>query len=92
MLLISHAPASALQAVLAALILFLPCALLLPAWLASRRTPRPDKAWPLAQGISLLALLTALVLLQLLRLPLQAHSLAVDPSNHIAQIKKIQLR
>ena len=61
MLLISHAPASALQAALAVLILFLPCALLLPAWLASRRAPRPDKAWPLAQGISLLALLAALL-------------------------------
>jgi NAD(P)H-quinone oxidoreductase subunit 5 len=61
MLLTSHAPASALQAALAALILFLPFALLLPAWLASRRAPRPGTAWPLAQGISLLSLLAALL-------------------------------
>ena len=55
------APASALQAALSALILFLPCALLLPAWLASRQAPRHDKAWSLAQGISLLTLLAALL-------------------------------
>ena len=61
MLLTSHIPASALQAVLAALILFLPCTLLLPAWLASRRASTISKAWPLAQGISLLALLAALL-------------------------------
>ena len=59
MLLTSHVPASALQAVLAALILLLPCSLLLPAWLASRGTARHARAWPLAQGISLLALLAA---------------------------------
>ena len=61
MLPISHVPASALQAALAALILFLPCALLLPVWLASRRAARPAMAWQLAQGISLLGLLAALL-------------------------------
>ena len=61
MLLNSFAPTSTLQAVLAALILFLPCALLLPAWLVSRRASAPGKAWQLAQGISLLGLLAALL-------------------------------
>ena len=61
MLLTSHAPASALQAVLAALILVLPCALLLPAWMASRRAPQSEKAWGLAQGTCLLAFATALL-------------------------------
>ena len=59
MLLTSHVPASAMQAVLAALILVLPCSLLLPAWLASRGASRHARAWSLAQGISLLALLAA---------------------------------
>ena len=61
MLLNSFAPTSTLQAALAALILFLPCALLLPAWLVSRRASAPGKAWQLAQGISLLGLLAALL-------------------------------
>ena len=61
MLLTSYVPTSALQAVLAAVILFLPLALLFPAWLASRRASTTGKAWPLAQGISLLALLAALL-------------------------------
>ena len=61
MLLTSHVPASAMQAVLAALILVLPCSLLLPAWLASRGVSRHASAWSLAQGIALLALLAAVL-------------------------------
>ena len=61
MLLTSLAPTSAMQAVLAALILLLPFTLLLPAWLVSRGPLASGKAWQLAQGISLLGLFAALL-------------------------------
>lgn len=50
-----------LQIMLALLILFLPCGLLLPAWLASYRSSKINEAWQLAQMISLLGLLLALL-------------------------------
>jgi len=51
----------ALQALFALLILLLPCTMLLSAWLASQRTRQNDKAWLLAQRVSLLALAVALL-------------------------------
>lgn len=50
-----------LPAMLALLILLLPCMLLVPAWLASRRPIQFNRLWQLAQGIPLLAISVALV-------------------------------